>query len=111
MELLCQLDIRFLRREQPGAIIHGGDLDNRLKTLFDGLRIPLAEDEVPNSLLPGGRYFCLMEDDALVTRLTIETGQLFGLFDEHEKESDVDLTIHVTIKIRSPMIANMGWGT
>jgi len=53
MELFCQLDIQFLRRERPGALIHGGDLDNRLKTLFDGLRIPLAEDEVPNSLLPG----------------------------------------------------------
>jgi len=52
-----------------------------------------------------------MEDDALVTHLTIETGQLLGPLDGPEKESDVDLTIHVTVKIRSPMIANMDWGT
>jgi len=111
MELTCQLDIRFLRRERPGANTQGGDLDNRLKTLLDGLRIPMAEDEIPNSLSPGERYFCLLEDDSLVTHLNIETSQLFGPLDGHEKENDVDLSIHVTVKVALLMMVNMSWGS
>src|SRR5258708_32431562 len=39
--LVCELDILFLRPGPPSAIIkHGGDIDNRLKTLLDSLRIP-----------------------------------------------------------------------
>jgi hypothetical protein len=39
LHLVCDLDILFLRRENPGSLISGGgDLDNRLKVLFDALR-------------------------------------------------------------------------
>src|SRR5665213_757384 len=34
------LDILFLRRGHPGELIVSGDLDNRLKTLIDGLKVP-----------------------------------------------------------------------
>jgi hypothetical protein len=38
LRLVCTLDILLLRREEPGGVIQGGgDLDNRLKTLFDAL--------------------------------------------------------------------------
>jgi len=42
---ICNLEILFFRREDNRALIkktkdYGGDLDNRLKILFDGLRIP-----------------------------------------------------------------------
>ena len=37
----CSLDILFLRRDSPGSfIVSGGDIDNRIKTLFDALRVP-----------------------------------------------------------------------
>src|SRR5579872_7381145 len=37
-DLLAELDILFLRPAPPGALIgHGGDLDNRVKTLIDAL--------------------------------------------------------------------------
>ena len=32
--LTCGLRIMFLRKENPGRVYQGGDLDNRLKTLF-----------------------------------------------------------------------------
>ncbi len=39
--LVCSLDILFLRRENPGEVItQGGDIDNRIKTLFDALQVP-----------------------------------------------------------------------
>ena len=43
----CSLDILFLRRDGPGSLVkHGGDIDNRLKVLFDALRMPDTCDEV-----------------------------------------------------------------
>ena len=44
----AELDILFLRPEPAGQIIKssGGDIDNRLKTLFDGLRCPVLENEI-----------------------------------------------------------------
>lgn len=47
--LACALDILFLRRDNAGGLItHRGDLDNRLKTLFDALRAPHEIDELPS---------------------------------------------------------------
>ncbi len=36
----CGIDILFLRPDPPGEIIRSGDIDNRLKTLFDALKLP-----------------------------------------------------------------------
>lgn len=37
----CSLEILFLRRDVPGNLIaSGGDIDNRIKVLFDGLKMP-----------------------------------------------------------------------
>jgi len=45
--LACSLDILFLRRDDPGNLIKsGGDIDNRLKVLFDGLRMPQECGEI-----------------------------------------------------------------
>src|SRR5947209_8395436 len=47
LSLVCDLDILFLRRENPGQLIsHGGDLDNRIKVLFDALRMPQDDNEI-----------------------------------------------------------------
>src|SRR5437879_4107837 len=44
LDLICSLDIQFFRREAPGGLIQqGGDIDNRIKTLFDALRVPDEE--------------------------------------------------------------------
>src|SRR5262245_43554202 len=40
LALKCSLKIQFLRKENAGHIYQGGDLDNRIKTLFDGLSVP-----------------------------------------------------------------------
>jgi hypothetical protein len=79
--LVCGLDVLFLRPEEPGVMAgergHGGDIDNRLKTLFDALTLPKnctgiteppRDDEKP--------FFCLLEDDGRVTSLNIVTDRL-----------------------------------
>lgn len=56
--LSCNLDILMLRREQPGRIVmQGGDIDNRIKTLFDALRMPVNQDEIDTPELGEDPFF------------------------------------------------------
>lgn len=111
-ELACSLDILFLRRERPGAIVqHGGDLDNRLKTLFDALRMPHDASEL-RGVSPSAtneRLYCLLEDDALITRVAVSTQQLLEPLAPSEHVSTVELLIHVTVQSTYPMWANLGF--
>jgi hypothetical protein len=72
--LACHLDIEILRREVPGGVLsEGGDVDNRLKPLLDALALPAKTNQVPGNMWgKGERLYCLLEDDALVSRLLID---------------------------------------
>ena len=109
--LACSLDLIFLRRERPGAIVHGGDLDNRLKTLFDALRMPHDASELAGAapVNPGERMFCLLEDDSLITRVSVHTHQLLEPLTGNHGDSDVDLLMHVSIHSTYPMWGNIGF--
>lgn len=111
-ELSCALDILFLRRERPGSIIqYGGDLDNRLKTLFDALRMPHEASELTGITpdVADERVYCLLEDDALITRVSVSTQQLLEPLVDGEHSSSVELLIHVTVQSTYPMFANLGF--
>ncbi len=98
----CSLDILLMRRDNPGSpIVHGsdgGDLDNRIKILFDGLRMPetvtdlgglsIEQDESP--------FFCLLEDDRLVSNLSVTTDYLLASPTDEDR-NHVSLIIHVTV--------------
>jgi len=88
---VVELDITMLRPEAPGSIISkGGDIDNRIKTLLDALRIPSNADELPTGVSRSDDVIlCLLEDDRLVTRLSVETQQLL--------EPGVDATLVVLL--------------
>ena len=80
MNAACILTIQLMRNDTPGAIVHGGDIDNRLKTLFDALRLPENDNEVLAPKSPGlvdqdgvKLCCCLLEDDSLITDLTVRT--------------------------------------
>src|SRR5947207_8979098 len=69
--LTCRLDITILRRHRPGR---NADLDNRLLTLFDSLRKPHAQSELPPNAIPEAHeepFCCLLEDDSLITDYAI----------------------------------------
>jgi hypothetical protein len=76
----CKLDILFLRRDAPGNLIKsGGDIDNRIKVLFDGLRIVDSCNELGGASPEAGEdpFFCLLEDDRAITEVNITTDRLF----------------------------------
>ncbi|MEA2984992.1 MAG: hypothetical protein QOD94_1246, partial [Alphaproteobacteria bacterium] len=78
LDLICGLDILFLRPERPGSLIWAGDIDNRLKTLLDSLRLPEAGEEYVNRVASDDQqpFYCLLEDDKLITKVAVETDRL-----------------------------------
>ncbi len=105
--LACALDILFLRRDAPGNVIRsGGDLDNRVKTLFDGLRAPLQCSELAGAVPESGEdpFFCLLEDDSLITDVRITTDRLLSPSADKSDIHDVELVIRVESKFDLPTI-------
>lgn len=99
LNLVCDLDILFLRRENPGQLISGGgDIDNRIKVLFDALRIPQDENEVRG--IPHSDKFtiCLTEDDKLITGFRVTTDRLLEPPASEQEQNNVRLIINVEIK-------------
>jgi hypothetical protein len=52
--------------------------------------------------------YCLLEDDSLITRLSVSTHQLLEPPVEG-RDSDVDLLIHVVVQATYPMWGNLGF--
>lgn len=94
----CALDILFLRRDGPGSLVRsGGDIDNRVKVLFDALRMPQTCDEVcgESPAVDENPFFCLLEDDKLISKVQIETNWLLTPPAPTEHIHDVCLVIRV----------------
>jgi hypothetical protein len=92
----CSLNILFLRRDVPGRIVSGGDLDNRLKTLFDALKVPESTNGLPDVPEPGfDPIFCLLDDDDQITSLHVITDRILSPLKADEDRDDVVLVIHV----------------
>jgi hypothetical protein len=91
----CRVDILFLRPEEKNYILQGGDLDNRLKTLFDAFRVPADTDQVSDQ----NTWFVLLEDDSLISEVSIVTDNLLLLPNSQEiKPNDAFLVIDVQLE-------------
>jgi hypothetical protein len=111
LHLVCDLDILFLRRDDPGRLISGGgDLDNRIKVLFDALRAPTDENEI-RGLHPQGRHvmFCLTEDDKLITGFRVTTDRLLEPAQSEAEENHVRLIINVEVRATKLTDENMAY--
>ncbi|MGJ0395587.1 MAG: hypothetical protein ACR65U_05090 [Methylocystis sp.] len=95
--LTCSLNVLFLRKESAGRVYQGGDLDNRIKTLLDALSVPAHIEQVIDDGAIDDPVLCLLEDDALVTGLSVQTERL--LTRPGASESEVRLTIEVDIRV------------
>ncbi len=100
----CKLDILMLRPEMPGqTLIKGGDIDNRLKTLFDALRMPKPGEvsEPEGGINP---FYCLLEDDSLINHISVTTDLLLGKVEANE----VRLVITVSLWPVISTLLNVG---
>lgn len=104
----CGLNILYLRRDPPGSVVNRyGDIDNRIKTLFDALQIPPGKNDLGGYDMPDESerpFYVLLEDDRLITHVSVETDTLLepvnGAFDMN------DARLVVTVKIE-PMVARL----
>lgn len=110
-DVVAELDITFLRPEPPGLLVsNSGDIDNRVKTLLDALRMPQNLGELPANDSPTEHEnpFCvLLEDDSLITHLAITTDRLL---EPVSHQLDVILIMHVRVKVTRATIDNLTLG-
>jgi hypothetical protein len=103
--LACAINVLFLRPDRPGApIVQSGDLDNRIKTLFDALRKPTKDESRLYSPKENPLY-CLMESDTLVTDFSIKSDQL--LTASTAPRHHVHLIIEVIVKVLHVRMINL----
>ncbi len=111
IHMVVELDITMLRPGPPGDLVtHAGDLDNRIKTLLDALRVPHESNAVPKNDLPKdgeNPFFCLL-DDRLVTHLSVSTDRLL---DNTADPAEVLMLIHVTMRATCLTYGNIGLGS
>ena len=96
LKLQVRLDILLLSESLPGGVINrAGDIDNRLKTLFDALSVPQSSQEVPPDPETNDdrRVFCLLGDDRLVIDVRVSNDKLLYV-PEHSRQSLVIIRVH-----------------
>ena len=102
LHLFCSLDILFLRRGEQGRAVRAGDIDNRIKTLIDGLRTPQSQEEmdgIEEHFQSGEIIYCLLEDDDRILHFSVETDTLLAPIPETgepQSQADILLTVEVT---------------
>lgn len=96
--LVCALDILMLRTGPPGKV--RTDIDNRLKTLFDALQIPNADQLGSETPKPEqDPFYVLLEDDRLITRVAVASDMLLEPVKGIDREEDaVRLLINVSVR-------------
>jgi hypothetical protein len=112
LDLMCAVCVMYLRPGSPGKIVLAGDIDNRIKTLLDALRMPKQEHELGPYGIPDSNenpFFCLVEDDSLITSLFVETDTLLEPVGSVPSKNDARLLITVRIRPARLTWGNMGF--
>jgi len=102
LALTCGLKIQFLRQGAKGNVYQGGDMDGRIKLLFDALSVPQDKNEMcPDADAPNPIY-CLLENDRLITGYSIESQQLLTFPDKNENWVQLIITVDVRVSRARP---------
>jgi hypothetical protein len=99
--LRCSLEVLFLRREKPGSVFMRGDIDNRLKTLFDALQMPRSGQEIGTQVPSTDEepFYVLLEDDELIADVSITTDRLLSFPDAHQYTRDYAVLV-IDVKLQ-----------
>ena len=105
LHLAANLRITFLRNGPPGSLIKvSGDLDNRLKTVFDALTLPNQDQiaKAPPSIQAPDIFFCLLQDDSLIHNFQVAADRLLDgtRVHAHQQSSPKQLQLEVLLIIQ-----------
>lgn len=105
--LRVALDILLLQQTVENSPLGDhGDIDNRLKTLFDALRVPQHEKEAghKDGYSFKGPVYCLLEDDSLIEKVSLEVERWL---DPVANPKDVLAVLRVTTRVHRVTYANI----
>jgi hypothetical protein len=112
LKLLAELDILLLHPEIVG--LARSDVDNRMKTLLDALRSPQNEHEIgENTPKNIGPIYTLLDDDHLVTKISVNTSHLLSpeLFEmpmhTEDGEDKIFLVVDVNVRVAEGNLENL----
>lgn len=102
--LICRLEVLILREGNPGKVLY--DIDNKLKTLFDSLKMPAGADDLgakssQGKQVPGDGedpFYVLLENDNLITHVAVTTDRLLEPVPNAPRDEAVRLVLAVTIR-------------
>lgn len=103
LAVVAELDVRFFFPSSDivsSTSIIIRDVDNKLKTLFDGLRIPQQSQEIPEDWIQDEEQnplYCLLEDDGLIAKVSVSSGYSLKPLDQGE------VFVIVNIKVKGKM--------
>jgi hypothetical protein len=108
--MIAELDILLMHPEIVG--VPHSDIDNRVKTILDGLRCPQNEHEIgQNTPRDIGPIYTLLDDDHLVTKLTVNTSHLLTneMFSCNAPTSpeSVFMVIDVNVRVTEGTLENL----
>jgi hypothetical protein len=108
--LRCSIDILFLRREGPGRVVMNGDIDNRLKTLFDALQMPQVKQEIGSELDGNGDspFFVLLENDNIIADVSVVTDRLLDVPLDFQHESNY-VSLVLDVKLQPTRLVDWHW--
>ena len=105
----CEVDILILSPSRDLGIIRNADIDNRVKTLIDALRLPTQRSEVSQVICENTvdhPVYVLLEDDSLITSISAKSDSLLGASSQEIDGCYARTIIAVHI---FPLVP--GWGT
>ncbi len=96
-KLKCELKITMLVNHSIATVVdNAGDLDNRLKTLLDALRMPQFPHEIKGYMPNIDPYCCLLQNDVLISALHIETFRKTAApVDAHHNHVRLNIDVHL----------------
>lgn len=98
----CSVDILLLRSGAKGHVLHLGDIDGRLKVIFDALGIPRDGSGVTPPDRESEPTYVLLEDDRLISHVAVESDELLEPTGETEVQNDARVIITINVKMTSP---------
>ena len=98
--LICEVNILMLRPNDSKSIVQGGDIDGRVKTIFDALSIPKNGDILSKFLKPPDVFHTVLSDDSLISKVSVDTDELLEL-DDARDPNFAQLVIEITTKRRN----------
>jgi hypothetical protein len=114
LELLCNIEILFPRYGNPGGLLNRvGDVDNRLKTLFDALSMPRDANQLGSFTMPEqgeDPFFCLLEDDSVITKASVESDTRLEPITDPPDQNDARVVMTIRLRPGRVNASNAGFG-